>query len=175
MRPEKWRLGLVRKILRLAQKRFFEPCKTKSANFTKNGNCVEKCNVFGNGKCELSAIKRGETKVHIFSKESAKLIANFSATKVTSLPSVCPSFSLSLSIYLSASLSLSLSLPPSFSLSLFLSLSLSHTHTHTHTHRAHLTRNIRSASAGVINTDGFCHNKKMDRKVNFEFEEEVKL
>ena len=28
----------------------------KSANFTKNANCFEECNVFGNGKCELSAI-----------------------------------------------------------------------------------------------------------------------
>ena len=34
----------------------FDRGKTKSANFTKNGNCFEECNVFGNGKCELSAI-----------------------------------------------------------------------------------------------------------------------
>ena len=26
---------------------------------TKNGNCFEECNVFGNGKCELSAIREG--------------------------------------------------------------------------------------------------------------------
>ena len=26
----------------------------------KNANCFEKCNVFGNGKCELSAIQEGE-------------------------------------------------------------------------------------------------------------------
>ena len=26
-----------------------------SANFAKNANCFEECNVFGNGKCELSA------------------------------------------------------------------------------------------------------------------------
>ena len=32
--------------------------------------------------------KRGETKVQSFGKESAKLIANFSATMVTSLPSL---------------------------------------------------------------------------------------
>ena len=31
----------------------------KSANFTKNANCFEECNVFGNGKCELSAIEEG--------------------------------------------------------------------------------------------------------------------
>ena len=31
----------------------------KSANFTKNANCFEECNVFGNGKCELSAIQEG--------------------------------------------------------------------------------------------------------------------
>ena len=64
-------------------------------------------------KCELSAIQEGSprkrckslarkiaklfanTKVHIFERKSAKLIANFSATKVTSLPS----HSLSLSLY----------------------------------------------------------------------------
>ena len=34
----------------------FDRGKTKSANFTKNRNCFEECNVFGNGKCELSAI-----------------------------------------------------------------------------------------------------------------------
>ena len=31
MRPEKWRPASVRKILRLAQKRFFEPCKSSTA------------------------------------------------------------------------------------------------------------------------------------------------
>ena len=30
--------------------------KTKSANFTNNGNCLEESNVLGNGKCELNAI-----------------------------------------------------------------------------------------------------------------------
>ena len=30
-----------------------------SANFTKNANCFEECNVFGNGKCELSANQAG--------------------------------------------------------------------------------------------------------------------
>ena len=34
----------------------FDRGKTKSANFTKNGNCFEEHNVLGNGKCELSAI-----------------------------------------------------------------------------------------------------------------------
>ena len=33
----------------------FDSC----ANFTKNANCFEECNVFGNGKCELSAIQDG--------------------------------------------------------------------------------------------------------------------
>ena len=78
--------------------------------------------------------KRGKTEVQIFwqgkaqnsspllrctflARTSAKLIANFSATMVTSLPSF------SLSLYLSLSLSLSLS------------------------HRMHLTHNIGSASA----------------------------
>ena len=31
----------------------------KSAYFAKNAHCFEKCNVFGNGKCELSATKEG--------------------------------------------------------------------------------------------------------------------
>ena len=30
-----------------------------SANFTKNWNCFEEFNVFGNGKCELSANQEG--------------------------------------------------------------------------------------------------------------------
>ena len=30
-----------------------------SANFTKNANCFEECNVFGNGKCELSTNQEG--------------------------------------------------------------------------------------------------------------------
>ena len=89
---------------------------------------------FGNGKCELSAIQEGRNKgvnfwqgkvqnsspiprCKFLARKSAKLIANFSATKVTSLPSP----------------------------SLYLSLSLSHTHTHTHW--AHVAHNIRSASA----------------------------
>ena len=66
-------------------------------NFAANdAYCFEECNVFGNGKCELSAIQEGRkrcrflarksaklfanTKVHIFGEESAKLIANFSST-----------------------------------------------------------------------------------------------
>ena len=105
--------------------------------------------VFGNGKCELSAIQEGRKRCKVLARKSAKnyspilrctflarqnakLIANFSATKVTSLPSLS----------LSLSLSLCISLSP-----LSLSLSLSLTHTHTHTHRAYLTHNIGSASA----------------------------
>ena len=80
--------------------------------------------------------KRGETEVQIFwqgiaqnsssilrctflARRRAKLIANFSATMVTSLPS----FSLSLSLSLSLCISLSLSLSLCISLSLSLSLS----------------------------------------------------
>ena len=70
---------------------------------------------FGKGKCELTAI------VRIFGMGKCNLIANFSATMMTSLPSI--SLSLSLSLYLSLSLSLSLS------------------------HRAYLTHNIGSTSA----------------------------
>ena len=90
-----------------------------SANFMKNANCFEECNIFGYGKCELSVIQEGpEKEVQIFGKESAnsspilrckflarksaKLFANFSATLVTSLPSLSVSLSLSLSLSPSA-------------------------------------------------------------------------
>ena len=46
---------------------------------------------FGKGKCELTAI------VRIFGMEKCKLIANFSATMMTSLPSISLSLSVSLS------------------------------------------------------------------------------
>ena len=62
-----------------------------------------------------SAKHFANTEVHILARTSAKLIANFSATMVTSLLSF--SLSLSLSLYLSLYLSLSLSLSLSFSLS----------------------------------------------------------
>ena len=108
----------------------------------KNGNGFEECNVFGNGKCELSAIQEGRNedanswqgkvqnsspilRCKFLARKSAKLSANFSATKVTSLPS----FALSLSLSLCISLSLS--------------------------HRAHLTHNIRSAFALPI-INHFC-------------------
>ena len=104
-----------------------------SANFTKNVNCSEEWNVFGNGKCELSANQERKNeganfwqgkvqnsspilRCNFLARKSAKLIANFSATMVTSLPST--------------------------SLSLYLSLSLSH--------RAYLTHNIGNASAFPI-------------------------
>ena len=38
----------------------------------KNANRFEKCNVFGNGKCELSAIQEEVTEVQIFGKEKRK-------------------------------------------------------------------------------------------------------
>ena len=98
--------------------RCFDPLSITPFDSAKNANRFEKCNVFGNGKCELSAIQWGETEVEIFwqgkaqnsspilrctflARRSAKLIANFSAIMVTSLPSF--SLSLSLSLYLSLS------------------------------------------------------------------------
>ena len=119
----------------------FEPLSITPFDSAKNANCFEKCNVFGNGKCELSAIQEGRNwganfwqgkvqnsspilKCTFLARRSAKLIANLSATMVTSLPS----FSLSLCISLSLSLSLSLS------------------------HRMYLTHNIGSASALPIIT-----------------------
>ena len=35
------------------------PCHASWQSKTKNGNCFEECNVFGNEKCELSAIQDG--------------------------------------------------------------------------------------------------------------------
>ena len=112
------------------------PCHAiwQKQNFAANyAYCFEECNIFGNGKCELSAIHEGRKRCKFWqgkgqnslpilrctflARKSAKPIANFqNATWVASLPS----HSLSLS-------------------SLYLSLSLSH--------RAHLTHNIGSASA----------------------------
>ena len=76
----------------------------------KNANRFEKCNVFGNGKCggrNWGAIFwQGKAqnsspilRCTFLARRSAKLIANFSATMVTSLPSfsLCISLSLSLS------------------------------------------------------------------------------
>ena len=108
----------------------FDPLSITPFDSAKNTNCFEKCNVFGNGKCELSAFQKVRNRGANFwqgkaqnsspilrctflARRSAKPIANFSATMVTSLPS----FSLSLSLYLSLS------------------------------HRMYLTHNIGSASA----------------------------
>ena len=64
-------------VLRFPVTQPFDRGKTKSANFTKNGNCFEECNVLGNGKCELSAIQEGKTKVQIFGKEKCKTHRQF--------------------------------------------------------------------------------------------------
>ena len=99
-----------------------DPLSRHLTEATKNANCFEECNVlfifffiYVQRKCELSAIQEGSprkrckflarksaklfanTKVHILARKSAKLIDNFSATKVTSLPSHSLCISLSLS------------------------------------------------------------------------------
>ena len=130
------------------------------APFERRVRFLQRVRTFGNGKCELSTNWEGTTKVHFFGKGSGKckLIANFSATRVMSLPSLSLSLSLSISgisfflnvspIWLlqekkTVSLSLYLSLYLSIYLSIYLSLSLSH--------RAHLTHNIPNASTlGII-------------------------
>ena len=66
------------------------PCHAiwQKQNFAANDvYCFEERNVFGNGKCELSAIQEGRKRCTFLARKSAKLITNFSATKVTSLPS----------------------------------------------------------------------------------------
>ena len=122
----------------------------------KNANRFEKCNFLATESVNSAPFKRGETEVQFFwqgkaqnsspilrctflARRSAKLIANFSATMVTSLPS----FSLSLSLYLSLSLSLSLS------------------------HRMYLTHNIGSASAlPIIAPDHQFTKKHLLNRVN---------
>ena len=97
----------------------FDPLSITPLDSAENTNCFEKCNVFGNGKCELSAFQKVRNwgakfwqgkaqnsspilRCTFLARRSAKLLANFSATMVTSLPSF--SLSLSLSLYLSLSL-----------------------------------------------------------------------
>ena len=45
-----------------------------SANFTKNANYFEECNVFGNGECELSAIQEGRNWGDIFGQGKCKTL-----------------------------------------------------------------------------------------------------
>ena len=102
----------------------FDPLSITPFDSAKNTDCFEKCNVFGNGKCELSAFQKVRNwdaqfwqgkaqnsspilRCTFLARRSAKLIANFSAAMVTSLPS----FSLSLSLCISLSLSLSPNVP----------------------------------------------------------------
>ena len=48
----------------------------------KNANCSEKCNVFGNGKCELSANQEGKNwGANFLARKSAKLFANTNREK----------------------------------------------------------------------------------------------
>ena len=94
---------------------------SKSATYlaTENVNLVPfkrgelRCKFLARKSANSSPIRRCK----FLARKSAKLIANFSATEVMSLPSlslsVSLSLSLSLSLYLSLSLSLSLSLTPS--------------------------------------------------------------
>ena len=94
----------------------FDPLSITPFDSTKNANRFEKC-VFGNGKCDFSANQEGRNwganfgkaqnsspilRCTFLARRSAKLIANFSATMVTSLPSfsLCISLSLSHRMYL---------------------------------------------------------------------------
>ena len=59
---------------------------------TKKGTCFEECNVFGNGKCELSAIQQGRKRCNFLARKSAKLFANTSLCIIGSaeaLPTLC--------------------------------------------------------------------------------------
>ena len=52
-------LGWVFRSSSRGEKRRRSVTPFDSANFTKNANCFEECNVFGNEKCELSANQEG--------------------------------------------------------------------------------------------------------------------
>ena len=83
---------------------------------TKSANCLEECNVFDNGKCELSAIWEGRNWGAKFWKGKVQTHCQFQryCSDVTSV-------FLCLSVCLSVCLSLSLSLSLSFFLSLWVS------------------------------------------------------
>ena len=49
----------------------------KSANFTRNANCFEECNVLATESVNSAPFQRGETKVQIFGKEKCKLLHQF--------------------------------------------------------------------------------------------------
>ena len=49
----------------------------KSANFTKNANCFEECNVLAMESVSSAPFLRGETKVRIFGKEKCKTLRQF--------------------------------------------------------------------------------------------------
>ena len=96
----------------------FDPLSITPFDSAKNANVSKSATFLATESVNSAPFKRGETEVQIFwqgkaqnsspilrctflARRSAKLIANFSATMVTSLPSF------SLSLYLSLSLSLS--------------------------------------------------------------------
>ena len=58
--------------------RCFDPLSRHLTEATKNANCFEERNVFGNGKCELSAIQEGSPRKRckFLARKSAKLFAN---------------------------------------------------------------------------------------------------
>ena len=92
----------------------FDPLSITPFDSAKNANRFESATFLATESVNSAPIKRGETEVQIFwqgkaqnsspilrctflARRSAKLIANFSATMVTSLPSFSLSLSLSLS------------------------------------------------------------------------------
>ena len=55
----------------------FDPLSITPFDSAKNTNCFEKCNVFGNGKCELSAFQKVRNwGAKFLARKSAKLFAN---------------------------------------------------------------------------------------------------
>ena len=106
------------------------PCQSRHLTVRRMQTVSKSATFLATESVNSAPFKRGETEVQIFwqgiaqnsssilrctflARRSAKLIANFSATMVTSLPSF------SLSLYLSLSLSLSLSLTECTSRTIF--------------------------------------------------------
>ena len=102
------------------------------------GHCFEECNVFGNGKCELSAIQEAKLRCNFLARKSAKFFAN---TKVQIFGKEKCKTHRQFQRFLGD--------VTSVSPSLYLSLSLSH--------RGHPTHNIGSASAlPITRTSAHC-------------------
>ena len=77
---------LFRRVQRIWQRKVWTQCHSR-------GDYEKEVRIFGKEKCKT--LRQYQGALHILARKSEKLIANFSATKVTSLPSLSLSLSLS--------------------------------------------------------------------------------